>query len=148
MCKLWPRLHWCLKERVNEHRYTVRTGNMNNGIAAHAWNNDHHVDWEAAKVRLQEHRKRKVLECYSHTEGGEDINLDIGLSINPIWTPILNSPTQAAKQVPTKSVGQEIHWHYPNDWALCYLISQWTRLSRGICCLFKCLWQGPRSLIS
>ena len=38
---------------------------MNNGIAVHAWNNDHHVDWEAAKVRLQEqhHWMRKVLEA-------------------------------------------------------------------------------------
>ena len=83
-----------LKERVKEHRYAVRTRDMNNGIAAHAWNNDHHVDWEVAKVRLQEqhHWKRKVLEAI-HIQSEEKTSyLDIGLSINPIWTPILNSP--------------------------------------------------------
>ena len=65
---------------------------MSNGIAAPAWNNDHHVDWEAAKVRLQEQHqwKRKVLEAI-HIQREKTSNLDIGLSINPIWTPILNS---------------------------------------------------------
>ena len=59
---------------------------MNNGIAAHAWNNDHHVDWEAAKVRLQElhHWKRKVLEAIHIQREEKTSNLDIGLSINPI----------------------------------------------------------------
>lgn len=43
-----------LNDRLKEHRYAVKTGNMNNGIAAHAWNNKHHVDWDAAKVRTCE----------------------------------------------------------------------------------------------
>ena len=40
-----------LTERLKEHKYTVRRGNMNNGIAAHAWSEQHHVDWSAARVR-------------------------------------------------------------------------------------------------
>ena len=53
----------CLKVRLKEHKYAVKTGNMNNGIAAHAWNTQHPVDWDAAKVRCTESKqwKRKVL---------------------------------------------------------------------------------------
>ena len=89
-------LRCLLPERVKEHRYTVRTRNMNNG---HAWDNDHHVDWEAAKVRLQEqhHWKRKVLEAIHIQREEKTSNLDIGLSINPIWTPVLNSPNSLSQ---------------------------------------------------
>ena len=50
---------------VKEHRYVVKTGNMKNGITAHAWNHDHQVNQEVAKVRLLEKHlwKRKVLEA-------------------------------------------------------------------------------------
>ena len=81
-----------LSERLKEHKYAVRTGNMKNGLAAHAWNNDHQVDWEMAKVRLQEQHywKRKVLEAIHIQKEERTSNLDIGLNINSIWTPILH----------------------------------------------------------
>ena len=67
-------------------------------IDSRAWNNNHHVDWEATKVTgrfsltaRQHHWKRKVSEAI-HIQREKTSNLDIGLSINPILTPILNSP--------------------------------------------------------
>ena len=81
-----------LKDRVKEHRYAVKTGNMNNGIAAHAWNSEHQVDWEAARIRLQEQHywRRKVLEAIHIRKTKRTSNLDIGLSINSIWIPVLD----------------------------------------------------------
>ena len=39
-----------LQKRVTEHRSAVRRFDKNNGIAVHAWNEEHAVDWEAARV--------------------------------------------------------------------------------------------------
>ena len=38
------------KERLKEHQYAVRKENPKNGIAAHACQHQHEVDWDAAKV--------------------------------------------------------------------------------------------------
>ena len=43
-----------LQERLKEHRYAVKTANMNNGIAAHAWNHQHQADWDSARVKIFE----------------------------------------------------------------------------------------------
>ena len=39
-----------LQERVKEHKYAVKRRDKNNGIAVHAWSEDHMVNWEEAKV--------------------------------------------------------------------------------------------------
>ena len=54
-----------LQERLKEHKYAVKTANMNNGIAAHAWNHQHRVDWDSARAKTFEQHlwKRKVLEA-------------------------------------------------------------------------------------
>ena len=39
-----------LKKRLMEHKAAVRRGDRNNGIVVHAWDHDHRVDWEAARV--------------------------------------------------------------------------------------------------
>lgn len=56
---------WTLKKRLKEYDYAVRRYDPNNGIVDHTWQNDHRVNWEAAKVRLVEHnpKKRKALEA-------------------------------------------------------------------------------------
>ena len=80
-----------LKERLKEHKYAVKTGNMKNGIAAHAWNTQHPVDWTSAKVRRnKEHLgKRKVLEAIYIREAQDTLNLDCGLHLNPLWLPLI-----------------------------------------------------------
>ena len=49
-----------LQKHLMEHKAAVRRGNRNNGIAVHAWDHDHRVDWEAARVL--EHEPPSMLE--------------------------------------------------------------------------------------
>ena len=81
-----------LKDRIKEHKYAVNRGDMKNGVAAHAWYSQHQVDWSSAKVRTVEPFlwKRKVLEAIHIQREASTSNLDCGLQLNPIWTPILN----------------------------------------------------------
>ena len=64
-----------------------------NGIALHAHRSEHKVDWEAAKVRMMEDHpvKRKVLEAIAIQESNCTSNLDVGLTPNPIWRPLLRT---------------------------------------------------------
>ena len=54
-----------IEKCLSEHKNAVKKHNSNNGIAAHAWTNQHQVDWKAAKTREMEenYRKRRVLEA-------------------------------------------------------------------------------------
>ena len=80
-----------LKKRLVEHKGAVRRGDTNNGIAVHAWEHQHRVDWENAGVLKQEpgYWKRRVLEAIEIQRHAENTNLDCGLILNPIWTPFL-----------------------------------------------------------
>ncbi len=54
-----------LKKRLTEHKYAVKRGNPENGIAVHANTTLHAIDWESAKVlEEQQHwMKRRVAEA-------------------------------------------------------------------------------------
>ena len=39
-----------LQKRITEHKYAVKTNNWKNGIAVHAWDNDHQPDWDARET--------------------------------------------------------------------------------------------------
>ena len=45
------------KKRKTEYKLVVKRGDTNNGTAVHAWEAQHHVDWEGAKVRDTEPNK-------------------------------------------------------------------------------------------
>ena len=66
---------------------TVEVGGLKNGIAVHAWPNQHQVNWEAASVRQEErgYWSRRVLEALHIHQQHQTSNLDCGLSINPSW---------------------------------------------------------------
>ena len=83
-----------LKERLKEHRYAVKKENLKNGIAAHACQQQHSVDWDAAKVRCTEQHywKRKVREAIHISQQRNTSNLDCGLQINPVWLPLIQKP--------------------------------------------------------
>ena len=72
----------------SEHKYTVKTGDRKNGVAVHAWDEQHTVDWEGAKIleHEQNHWKRRTLEAIwiKKTEG-RNSNLDCGLMLNQTW---------------------------------------------------------------
>ena len=79
-------------KRLAEHRAAVKRGDTNNGIAVHAWEQQHRVDWDEACILVQEPRywRRRVLEAIEIQKHAENSNLDCGLSLNLIWTPILS----------------------------------------------------------
>ncbi len=82
-----------LQERVKEHKYAVKRQDDNNGIAVHAWTNDHAVDWSEAKVRTKEQVtwRRKILEAiHIQQEKRTTTNLDCGIQLNPIWSPLIS----------------------------------------------------------
>ena len=83
-----------LKERLKEHQYAVKKENPKNGIAAHACQQHHEVNWDEAKVRCREQHywKRKVLEAIHIWQQPNTSNLDCGLQINPVWLPHLKKP--------------------------------------------------------
>ena len=40
-----------LQKRMTEHNLAVKQGDTNNGTAVNAWDAQHHVNWEDAKVK-------------------------------------------------------------------------------------------------
>ena len=65
-----------LQKRLVEHKAAVRRGDTNNGIAVHAWEHQHRVDWENASVLKQEpgYWKRRVLEAIEIQRHAENTN--------------------------------------------------------------------------
>ena len=41
----------CMGKRMLEHRRTMRNGGRTNGVAVHAWDESHRVNWTGAKIR-------------------------------------------------------------------------------------------------
>ena len=48
--------------RMAEHKAAVRRGDRNNGIAVHAWDEDHWIDWAGVNIKEQLW-ERKALEA-------------------------------------------------------------------------------------
>ena len=82
----------CLQVRLTEHKVAVRRGDRKNGIATHAWDHNHRVNWEGAQVIQTEpfYWKRRVLEAIIIRNHDTTSNLDCGLSLDPLWTPLLD----------------------------------------------------------
>ena len=73
------------------HKAAVRRGDRNNGIAVHAWDEAHRVDWEGAKIREIEQQlwKRKALEAvHIHTQPTAS-SLDRGMALSDVWLPFI-----------------------------------------------------------
>ena len=83
-----------LEKRLSEHKNVVKKHDSNNVIAAHAWTNQHKVDWKATKTREMEgnYWKRRVLEALHIHQQQHTSNLDCGLAINPSWLPLVDKP--------------------------------------------------------
>ena len=83
----------CLQVRLTEHKAAVRRCDRKNGIATHTWDQDHRVNLEAARVIQSEpfYWKRRVLEALSIKSHVTTSNLDCGLLLDPLWTPVLDT---------------------------------------------------------
>ena len=66
-----------LKVRLKEHHRAVNVSDANNGIAVHANEHDHPVDWSSAKILHKETNfiKRKVVEALHISETKHTMNL-------------------------------------------------------------------------
>ena len=82
-----------LEKHLSEHKAAVKKNDPKNGIAVHAWANQHQVNWEAASVKQEEriYWRRRVLEAL-HIHQHQTSNLDCGLNINATWLPLLGKP--------------------------------------------------------
>lgn len=73
---------------------SVKTGDPKNGIAVHANNTQHTIDWMGPKVRKIEatYWKRKTIEAIQIKTTKYTMNLNSGLMLPTVWNPILNPP--------------------------------------------------------
>ena len=74
-----------------EHKAAVGRRDRNNGIAVHAWDEDHRIDWEGINIKEVEQQlwKRKALEAvHIHMQPNSN-NLDRGLILSDVWLPFM-----------------------------------------------------------
>ena len=83
----------CMEKRMIEHRRVVRNGDRTNGVAVHAWDESHRVNWTGAKIReVETHlRKKKILEAIHIQTQPHTSNLDCGLFLNDVWLPFIRN---------------------------------------------------------
>ena len=65
----------------------MKTWDRKNGVAVHAWNEGHRVNWEGVEVLEceQNYRKRRTLEAI-WIKKTKKSNLDCGMMLNQIWS--------------------------------------------------------------
>ena len=83
-----------LKGRLGEHKQEVRRGDPKNGIAVHAHESNHAIDWDGAQVRrsVSGYWQRRATEANQIKRSRETMNLDGGLQLPTMWNPILDPP--------------------------------------------------------
>ena len=81
-----------LRKRLTEHKAAVKKCDTKNGIAVHAWNSGHQVEWEAAKVKevVPSLAHRRIAEALHIFQAPNTTNLDCGLTLDSIWFPLLS----------------------------------------------------------
>ena len=91
-----------MQKRVTEHKTAVWKYDKNNGIAVHAWSEDHRIDCEAARVRARalQYWKRMVVEALQIQQQSSRMNLDCGLDISSIWKPLLTAERSTSQLLP------------------------------------------------
>ena len=83
-----------LRVRLGEHKQAVKRGNSKKGIAVHAHETHHEINWNGAEVKKMEanYWKRRTFEVIQIKASSETMNLDSGLQFPSIWNPILKPP--------------------------------------------------------
>ena len=86
-----------LKVRLGEHKQAVKRGDPKNGIAVHAHESNHTIDWDGARVKssgMTGYWQRRTIEAI-HIKlimSEKTMNLDGGLQLPTVWNPVLNPP--------------------------------------------------------
>ena len=81
-----------LKVRLGEHKQAVKRGDPKNGIAVHAHNTQHAIDWMGAKKMKANYWRRRTIEAIQIKSSVDTMNLDSGLLLPSLRNPILNPP--------------------------------------------------------
>ena len=84
-----------LKVRLSEHKQAVKRGDPKNGIAVHAHESNHTIDWDGARVKrsgMTGYWQRRTIEAIHIKLNEKTMNLDGGLQLPTVWNPVLNPP--------------------------------------------------------
>ena len=84
-----------LNVRLSEHKQAVKRGDPKNGIAVHAHESNHMIDWDGARVKrsgMNNYRRRRTTEAILIKQNERTMNLDGGLQLPTLWNPVLNPP--------------------------------------------------------
>ena len=83
-----------LKVRLGEHKQAVKRGDPKNGIAVHAHQSHHAIDWDGTTVKTSVTRywQRRTTEAIHIRMSRGTMNLDSGLQLPTMWNLILNPP--------------------------------------------------------
>ena len=84
-----------LKVRLGEHKQVVKCGDPKNGIAVHAHESNHMIDWDGARVKrsgMTGYWQRRTTEAIHIKKSEETMNLGGGLQLSTVWNPVLNLP--------------------------------------------------------
>ena len=92
-----------LKVRINQHKYSVRTGQTSNALFVHLSEQSHRINWSQSTViaRCNDFRSRNILEsAIIQITSEENCNLSPGqFSLDPL---ILNSFKKDLKEIISK----------------------------------------------
>ena len=80
-----------LKQRMTEHKQTIRNADNNDGLAVHVAKTEHQIRWDEAEVVCREEQwtKHKIKEGLQIKAHAVNLNLDMGAFIDANW----NSPS-------------------------------------------------------
>ena len=80
-----------LKVRLGEHKQAVKKGDPKNGIAVHAHESQHAIDWEKARVKrcVSGYWQRRTSEAIQIMMRYGIMNLDSSLQLPMMWNPAI-----------------------------------------------------------
>ena len=80
-CKYLGQSSKGLENRIRQHRYSVRTGQMSNALFLHMNNFNHGIDWDNAKVILycNDIVRRNIIESALITHNQDLLNVSPGM---------------------------------------------------------------------
>ena len=83
-----------LNVRLSEYKQVVKRGDPKNGIAVHAHESHHSIDWDGATVErtVTNYWQRRATEAIQIRTSGETMNLDNSLQLSTVWNHILHPP--------------------------------------------------------
>ena len=84
-----------LKVRLGKHNQAVKRGAPKNGIAVHAHESNHMIDWDGARVKrsgMTDYWQRRTTKAIHIKMSEETMNQDCGLQLSTVWNPVLNPP--------------------------------------------------------